>query len=80
MRLVEDDGEVIDQLTDDTALIVLYPNRELGLIVQKMAGDTVVPEHIQLAAALLVFLKDRDNVREVLRHLPRKRDPDYKAN
>lgn len=80
MKLVEDDGEVIQDIGDDTALILLMPNKETGAVFQKMGGDVDVPQHMKLAAALLVFLKDEANVKEVMRYLPRKRAYGYKAN
>lgn len=80
MKIVEDDGEVIDTMPDDSAVITLYPDKSAGVLLPKMAGDAQVPEHIQLAAALLAFLKEKDNVKEVLRWLPRKKNRDHKAN
>lgn len=80
MKIVDDDGELIDELPDNSALVILYPDKTTGAVLPKMMGDVLVPEHIQLGAALLIFLREKDNVREVMRYLPRKRDPDYKAN
>lgn len=80
MKIVEDDGEVIEELPDDSALIILYPDKMTGAVMPKMAGDAQVPEHIQLGAALLMFMKEAQNIKEVMRYLPRKKNRDYKAN
>lgn len=80
MKIVDDDGDLIDDVPDGSAVIIVYPDKSLGALLPKIAGDVEVPANIQLGAALLVFLRDKDNVREVMRHLPRKRNRDYRAN
>lgn len=76
---MDDDGEVIDELSNDTGLLLLYPGANMSVIIPKMMGDVDVPEHIRLVASLAIFLRYRDNVEQVLKYLPKK-NPDYKAN
>lgn len=81
MKLIEDDGEVIQDIPDEAAMLVILPDRELGLILPARGEDEDVTEVEILAAAVGEFLRVPDNVRSVmLDYGPRFRDKNYKGN
>lgn len=83
MKLVTDDGELIDEIHNDAGIVIALPDGDIAAILPKLMDDSeaTVPLNVQFCAALLVFLRNDDNYREVMRHLPRRRrGSGYKAN
>lgn len=73
MKLVYDDGTVLDEFPDDCALLVFHPNGDVDAQLPKFgAPEDVVPEHMVKASQVLVFLSDSDNLDEIERFFRRK--------
>lgn len=65
MKLVEDDGTVVDEFDDDVGVVV-FSAASASLLIPKPGQDDEVPRHVVLAAAVLAFLSNPDNVIRVL--------------
>lgn len=66
MKIYNDDGELLLECADNAGVLVIGDGGEAELIMPSMEGEEVVPRHIMLAAALITYLADRDNIRAVM--------------
>lgn len=72
MKLIEDDGEIIEEFDDDTVVILLRddPENPYQLITPSMDDCTKVPEHILLGGAVIACIDSPHGREQVMGHLP----------
>lgn len=80
MKLREDDGDLVYDVPDDSALLIFHPDDSMVILLETLAPNDPVPKNYLLASALAIFLKNKDNVQLVLDTLPLKKDGKHKHN
>lgn len=74
MKLIEDNGEIIEDLPDDAAVMLFCRGESRPtLITPTMAEDAKVPYHILLAGAATSYLQTDYGREQVMSHLPPER-------
>lgn len=80
MKLMDDDGELIGTFASDVALLAIASDGSMSAVFPKGNPDDVVPTHVKIVGALTLFLAEADNVKQVLRCLPQRRDSNHRHN
>lgn len=76
MKLIEDNGEVIANLKDSTAIIILEAGEQPWALASRTKGHRSVTQQTQLATAIVDYLTIPGNVDHIIAStLPRKRAP-----
>lgn len=70
MKLCGDDGEIIEQWTDATALVVIEPGKTIIAHIPQRENKRLIPEQSQIAMAMIEFLRDRRNIDWLLHRYP----------
>lgn len=83
MKLIEDDGTVIEELPDDLAMLIVRPDRTMrALMPPRQRGEEVPlhsrPWHARLVIGLVTFLQYRSAVEAVMRHAPTTRNDKHR--
>ena len=67
LQLVDgDNGKVIGEMADNTAVVGLGPNNDVYIFVPRFKDGRPSPANVVLADCLVAYLRDRENVRAVL--------------
>lgn len=70
MKLVDDDGTVLETYADDTAFVVIEPGKQIVVSTLEREHKKLVPEQTRIAMAVSDFLSDQRNIQWLLSRYP----------
>jgi hypothetical protein len=71
LKLVDGDNDkVIGEMADNTVVVGLGPSNEVYTFIPRFKDGRPPPPNVVLADQLVLFLRNRENVRQVLTYKP----------